>query len=78
MKAWADHRELVSDVFNSLAVCLRLSRSVPPFIQDKKGYLGVIVKVVKNNLKDEAIIHASLLLFKQLLCNEESVKYISA
>mmetsp|Transcript_1855 Transcript_1855/g.2516 ORF Transcript_1855/g.2516 Transcript_1855/m.2516 type:complete len:99 (-) Transcript_1855:616-912(-) len=77
MQQWADHREMIADVLNSLAVCLRLSRCVSPFLQDKKGYLGVLVKIIKNNLKDAEIIQAALMVFKMLLCNGESVKFVS-
>jgi len=48
-----------------------------PFLRDKKNYLSFIVQVIKNNIKDEQIVESSLQVMQMLLCETETVEFIS-
>jgi len=77
MNEWANHRLFICDCLKALAVSLRLSRVVVPYMKDKKNYHTFLIHVIKSNLKDEVIIYPALQALKSMLCNPEAVGIIA-
>ena len=49
---WAKLAPFVETALMCVASCLRLNRSVAPFIKDSKKYFMYILKIMKSNIKN--------------------------
>lgn len=66
--------EFLSHVLFTVAVCLRLQRSVIPFLKDSKDYLNNILSFMRSQIKNKELTINGLTIIKLLLSSEASTQ----
>ena len=56
--------DLASDLLMSTAISLRMGSNVLDWIKRSARYFNLLIKVMKNNLKDPKIVYRGLLVIK--------------
>ena len=73
---WLKITPFVSKILYATACCLRLSRSVLPFLKDQKKYFTFILKVIKSNIKNPELTLQCLQIIKLLMLDEQTTQLV--
>ena len=73
---WQQLVPFISDVLGSVACCLRLTRTVAPFLKDTKKYFTHILKIFKQFAQNKPITVRCLQLIKLFMHNEECTQLV--
>ena len=68
---WKKIAKFVGQLLSCVACCLRLDRSIAPFLKDSKNYFLYILKILKSNITNQDLTLKCLNVIKQLLVDEE-------
>jgi hypothetical protein len=72
-----EDREFLIEMLQTVSSCLRLSKVVLPFLQDKKAYFKFIFDLLKNRVDDKEITIICLQLIRLMLLDEKCIKTVS-